>query len=76
MVDISYTAPHYQRYRYQKTITMKSGDPDLRAGPMAKPEDFKKTTKKQGKVNSFIPKERRTRHGRSRTQSSKSDGSV
>ena len=45
MVDISYTAPNHQRSRYENTITMKSGDPDLQAGPMAKREDFKKTTK-------------------------------
>ena len=45
MVGISYTALYHQRCRYENTITMKSGDPDLQAGPMAKREDFKKTTK-------------------------------
>ena len=65
-----YTAPHHQRSRYENTTTMKSGDPDLQAGPMAKREDFKKTTRmlyslwrEQGKVNSFIPGDKWTRQG-------------
>ena len=66
-VDISYIAPHHQRSRNDNTITMKSGDPDLQAFPMAKREDFKKTTKdvvqslKRTRENSFIPQEKSTR---------------
>ena len=41
-VDISYTAPNHRRSRDENTITMKSGDPDLQAGPMAKREDLRK----------------------------------
>ena len=66
-VDISYIAPHHQRSRNDNTITMKSGDPDLQAFPMAKREDFKKTTKdvvrslKRTRENSFIRKDITTR---------------
>ena len=66
-IDILYSAPCHHWSRYENTITMKSGDPDLQASPMTKREDFKKTTKmlyslrkEQGKVNSFIPKDKRT----------------
>ena len=66
-IDISYSAPYHHWSRYENTITMKSGDPDLQAIPLAKREDLKRTTKmlyslrkEQGKVNSFIPQEKRT----------------
>ena len=66
--DISYAATHYyQRSRYENTITMKSVDPDLQAGFVAKREGFKEATKmlkslrkKQGTVNLFISKDKRT----------------
>ena len=64
-VDIFNSAPYHQRHRDENTITMKSGDPDHQAGPMAKREDYKMTTKLlcslRQEVNSFIPKEKRTR---------------
>ena len=67
-VDISYKAPNYQGSSHEHQILSKSCDADLQAGPMAKREDFKKTTKmlyslreEQGKVDSFIPKDKRTR---------------
>ena len=66
-IDISYSALYHHWSRYENTITMKSGDPDLQACPAAKREDRKRTTKmlfslrkEQGKVNSFIPQENRT----------------
>ena len=40
-VDISYRAPHYQTSRYEHRIALKSVDPDVLAGPMAKKEDHK-----------------------------------
>ena len=66
-IDISYSAPYHHWSRYENTITMKSGDPDLQASPTAKREYRKRTTKmlfslrkELGKVNSFIPQEKRT----------------
>ena len=43
-IKISYNAFYHRKYRYENTITMRSGDADLQAGPVAKREDLKKTT--------------------------------
>ena len=45
-VDISYIAPHHQRSRNDNTITMKSGDPDLQAGSMAKTRRLQENNKR------------------------------
>ena len=67
-IDISYTALWHQRDRYESTITLACNDEDRQAEPMKARKDFRLTTKilaslrqEQGRQNSFIPKNGRTR---------------